>query len=143
MLSSPASQFLKFGTTDVQIVVLSQEKPFTINQISRAIATFSKDKKLFKKIISDVRSRGVDFPLTAETETLLRNEGATDELIEVIRRQSPKPKPAPTSVATPAITPVPTQRQNLLTSFILKAVMNSLTNLILTKQSSNIQKFSN
>jgi len=40
-----------------------------------------------------VRSRGVDFPLTAENETLLRNEGATDELIKAIRQYSPKLKP--------------------------------------------------
>jgi len=93
------------GLTHLQTIVFSQTKPFTIGQILRAISTPSSDKKaLFKKIVKDVRSRGVDFPLTAENETLLRNEGATDELIEAIGQKSPKPKLTPTSAATPAPT---------------------------------------
>jgi len=99
------------GVIHFQTVVFSQTKPFTIGQILRAISTPSRDKKaLYKKIANDVRNRGVDFPLTAENETLLRNEGATEELIEAIRQQSPKLKPTPTSAATPTPmrTPVPT-----------------------------------
>lgn len=68
----------------LQTVVFSQEKPLTIDQVSRAIATFRNDKKLLEKIISDVRSRGVDFLLTAENNTRLRKEGASDEIFHVI-----------------------------------------------------------
>lgn len=77
----------------------SQNKPFTIGQILRAIASINqergnKKKLLSDKIIGDVRQRKVDFPLTKENETLLRNEGATDELINVIRQSSPPPPTA-------------------------------------------------
>ena len=103
------------GAGRFQTPVFSQAKPFTIGQILRAISAPSADKKaLFKKINADVRSRGVDFPLTAENETLLRSEGATDEIIETIRRQSPKSNPTPTAVAAPspmqADTPTPTNK---------------------------------
>ncbi|MCY7346573.1 MAG: tetratricopeptide repeat protein [Pyrinomonadaceae bacterium] len=67
-----------------QTVVFPQEKPFTIDQISRAIAASSKDKKLLEKIVGDVRSRGVDFFLTQEVIARLRKAGATDEILGVI-----------------------------------------------------------
>lgn len=67
-----------------QTVILSQEQPLTIDQISRAIEAFNKDKKLSEKIIGDVRSRGVDFPLTEENYARLRKAGATDEILSVI-----------------------------------------------------------
>lgn len=100
------------GAVHFEKIVGSQAKPFTIGQILRAISAPSADKKaLFKKITADVQTRGVDFPLTAENETLLRNEGATDELIEIIRRQSPKPLSTPnvTAAPTPTRTPVSTR----------------------------------
>lgn len=100
--------------------VSSQTKPFTIGQILRAIAsineaTGSRKKLISDKIISDVQNRRVDFPLSKENETLLRNEGATDALIETIRRNSPPlptltptPKPTLTPTSTPTPTPLPT-----------------------------------
>jgi tetratricopeptide (TPR) repeat protein len=97
---------MSVGVIYFQNVVFSQTKPFTIVQIIRAISTPSKNKKaLFKKIVGDVRSRGVDFPLTADREDDLRQAGATDELIEAIRQHSPKPKPTKTPIPTP--TPKP------------------------------------
>lgn len=96
--------------------IRSQAKPFTVGQILRALSAPTGDKKaLFKKIAADVQARGVDFSVTAENESLLRNEGATDELIEVIRRRSPKPKLTSNAVvaATPTQTPVPTQASKI------------------------------
>ena len=98
---------LCFGANFFVLNIESQTKPFTIGQILRAISTPSKNKTaLLKKIANDVRSRGVDFPLTAENETLLRNEGATNELIEAIRQNSP-PVPTPKPTQTPVSTPKP------------------------------------
>ena len=69
----------------------AQDKPLTLIQIRRAISTVSgkagpEKSALLRKIVSDVKARGVDFPLTGENEKLLRDEGATDEIIESIRR---------------------------------------------------------
>lgn len=88
--------------------VFSQTKPFTFGQVLRAIASINevppKVKRLrYDKILRDIRQRKVDFPLTKENEEFLRNEGATVELIEVIRKNSPPLKvQTPTPVSFPA-----------------------------------------
>lgn len=100
-----AAMFL--ATVYFQTIIFSQTKPLTLDQISRAISTFSKDKKLLKKIIVDVRNRGVDFSLTAENEGRLRREGATDELIDAMKENSPSlPKPVEASLTTKTETPI-------------------------------------
>jgi hypothetical protein len=76
------------GVSHFQTVVFSQTKPYSIGQILRAISSANDGKVSFEKIVKDVRSRGVNFPLTAETETLLRNDGAADLIIEVISPES-------------------------------------------------------
>lgn len=93
--------------------ILSQTKPFTLGQILIAIVKINDSsgatkKELYSKILNDIRQRKVNFPFTKENEELLRNEGATAELIEVIRANSPslsKPTPIKTPVSTP--TPIP------------------------------------
>ena len=82
----------------------AQTKPFTIGQILRAIASINdasgNQKKLISnKVISDIHQRQVDFALTKENEKLLRDEGANDELIEIIRQNS-------LSIPTPLSTPL-------------------------------------
>ncbi len=106
---------LFFGANFFGWNIGSQTKPLTMGQILRAIASVNQakgnqKKVLSEKILNDVRQRKVDFPLTKENETLLRNEGATDELIETIRENSPPlptPIPTPKPISTPVSTPTP------------------------------------
>ena len=69
------------------------------------------------KLLTDaVIERGITFVLTPEIEKELAAAGASNELIEAIRRKSPvvkavstpSPTPVPTPVATPPPTPTPT-----------------------------------
>lgn len=119
---------LFFGANIFVSNVLSQTKPFTLEQILIAITTMNqaseRDKKTYySKILNDIRQRGVDFSLTKKNEELLRNEGATDEFIEVIRKNSPPlivptPTPAPnnsTPTRTPTPRPTPTPKPAYLT----------------------------
>lgn len=69
--------------------IASQTKPFTMEQIRRALAAIKEKRITEIKVIRDIRSNKVDFPLTKENEKLLRDEGASDELIEAIRQNSP------------------------------------------------------
>jgi tetratricopeptide (TPR) repeat protein len=71
-----------------------------------------RDKKShYSDIFNAIRQRKVDFPLTKENEELLRKEGATDEFIEVIRKNSP-PLILPTPTQLPTSTPVSTSAVN-------------------------------
>lgn len=101
---------LFFGANIFISNVLSQTKPFTMGQILRAIVEINErsgtvKKRTYFKVLNGIRQRKVDFPLTKENEELLRNEGATSELIEVIRKNSP-PLRVPTPTLVPASTPV-------------------------------------
>lgn len=106
-----------FGISILVPDILPQTKSFTLGQILRAIATINqasdRDKKTYySKILNDIRQRRVDFPLTKENEDLLRNEGATAEFIDIIKKHSsPIVVPARTPIpnpATPLPTPIPT-----------------------------------
>src|SRR4030095_5125647 len=55
--------------------------------------SFQNKSELIKFIIVQIRNRRVDKPLTPDREEDLRQSGATDELISVIRTNSPKPDP--------------------------------------------------
>ncbi|MCY7347133.1 MAG: hypothetical protein LH614_13035 [Pyrinomonadaceae bacterium] len=50
-------------TVHFQMTAYSQTEPLTIDQISRAISKVGKDKTLLRKILNDVRGRGLDFLL--------------------------------------------------------------------------------
>ena len=63
-----------------------------------------------------VRKRGVDFVLTSQIETILRAEGANDDLINAVRDNSPKPKPTPTS--QPTRTPASSNNSKTFTNAI-------------------------
>ena len=85
---------LFFVTAIYQRGVSSQSKPFTMGQILRALASINEapeneKKGISAKVLKDVQERGVDFPLTKENETLLRNEKASNELIKAIKAKSP------------------------------------------------------
>src|SRR5262245_15813183 len=89
-----AISLLFFGSSFFVSNSLSQNTPFTMGQILRAIAsvnqaTGNQKKVLSDRILADIRRRKVDFSLTKENEKLLRDEGATNELIETIRQNSP------------------------------------------------------
>lgn len=86
--------FIFFGANLLPPAVRAQEKPLTLIQLRRAITTVKEKagpekSALLRKIAADVKARGVDFPLTPENEKLLRGEGATDDIIEIIRQNSP------------------------------------------------------
>jgi formylglycine-generating enzyme required for sulfatase activity len=94
----------------------AQISPLTYPQIITALNTpvpndaFKTKAQLIAFLIADVRKRKVDKPLTDDREDDLRQAGATDELIEVIRANSPASRPTPTPVPTrtPPRTPTPT-----------------------------------
>lgn len=104
--------------------ISAQQQKLTLAQVLTALQTqgrTSETNTLAKRnvyIAKRVRQVGVTFPLTPEFESELRNAGATNELIEAIRRNSPPlptPKPTPTPIvvvkevpATPTPVPTPT-----------------------------------
>jgi hypothetical protein len=53
-----------------------------------------------KRLSEAIRNRKVDFPLTADTESLLRTAGASEQLLDLIRKVSPPPPPDPTGSLT-------------------------------------------
>jgi formylglycine-generating enzyme len=91
---------------------------------------------LFTWLVSQIKQRGVDKPLTADREELLRDAGATDEIIVAIRQNSPKlsgqiETPTPITVSSPVITtptPTPTASTNPdpKKTFVLKTVKNTI-----------------
>lgn len=68
-------------------------------------------------LLDNVRSRGVDFPLTPEIEKILRDEGATDELIAEIRKAPFKPRAK--SMPTPNISNQKSIKNSLGMEFVL------------------------
>jgi len=83
--------FLTIGLSAVH--VLSQTGPLTYPQILTALnaklPVGVTRTKLLSKLVTDVKSRKVDKPLTSDREDDLRQAGATDELIDAIRINSP------------------------------------------------------
>ena len=105
--------------------ISAQQQKLNLAQILTALQTQGKTaetKTLAKRnvfIAKRVKQFGVTFPLTPDFESELRNAGATNELIEAIRQNSPPlptPKPTPTPItivkevpiSTPTPTPTPT-----------------------------------
>ena len=98
--------------------ISAQQKPLTMAQILTGLQTAGKTAETKtlaarnKYIANRVSQTGASFPLTAEREQDLREAGATDELIEAIRQNSP-PIPTPTKstptpkTSTPVSTPTP------------------------------------
>lgn len=96
-------------------VANAQIKPLTYPEIITSLNTklpngvFKNKTQLLNFIISEIKKRKVDKPLNESREEDLRQAGATDELIEAIRQNSPQlPKSTPTSLSTPKPTPVST-----------------------------------
>lgn len=94
-------------------VITAQTKPLTYPEIITALntklpKTFFKTKAdLLTWMIGEIKKRKIDKTLTADREEDLRQSGATDELIEVIRQNSPPPPAAtPTPRIEPSRTPV-------------------------------------
>jgi formylglycine-generating enzyme required for sulfatase activity len=120
------AMLLLFAATS-GILVSSQQKPLTLDNIFAALnpgKTTPKTNTLSKRLIlllGWVKVRQVNFPLTPEIETQLRNVGANNELIETIRRNSPPVKVIPTPtprviIKEVLIPPTPTSRQRESTS---------------------------
>ena len=96
-------------------IIKAQIKPLSYPEIITALnsklpnKTFKNKTQLINFLISAINQRQVDKPLTADREDDLRQVGATDELIKVIRANSPSlPKPIETTSPTPIVTPSPT-----------------------------------
>ncbi len=100
------------------IIVESQTKKLDTTDIIGVFKSRSGKKTIAEKnviLIEGVRKRGFSDPLDETTERLLRTAGANDELINVIRRNSPPVKviPTPTPITvfvTPTPTPAPRPR---------------------------------
>ncbi len=75
--------------------IYSQNKPLTLGQVSTSLNVSNDKKKESAITAKKVRQVGVTFPLTPEIELELRRAGATNELIEAIRQNSPR-LPTPT-----------------------------------------------
>lgn len=101
--------------------VKSQTKLVTYTEIITALGSkipnsiYKTKADIVKFLIKLVKESRVDKPLTADREDDLRQAGATDDLISVIRQNSPPlpnssgtSTPTPTPTLTPTITPTPT-----------------------------------
>jgi hypothetical protein len=62
-------------------------KPFTKDEVLKLLA----GEVPTKRVESLVRERGINFQITPQTETELRNSGATDSLLVALRDVTPKP----------------------------------------------------
>ena len=93
----------------------AQTKPLTYPEIITALNSrlpnrvFRNKTQLINFLINDIKKRKVDKPLTRDREDDLRQAGATEQLIQTIRTNSP-PVPPPTATPTALPTPVPTPR---------------------------------
>jgi formylglycine-generating enzyme required for sulfatase activity len=95
---------MMLATFTISETVLAQQK-FDRRQILNAIAAVKEGRTTNRELIERVKRVGVSFQLTAENEQLLREEGASNELIEAIRQNSPPVqgtvKPTPKEKPTP------------------------------------------
>jgi hypothetical protein len=75
------------------MVQLGQTAPLTygdiITALSARLPAGMTKQQLVENLIQDVRKRGVDRPLTQDIEDLLRQAGATTNLINAIRQNEP------------------------------------------------------
>jgi len=124
LISTTAITMLLCG---VLIVTVNAQSKLTYPEINTALQTklpnsslpFKNKVELVKWIITQVRQRKVDKPLTKDREDDLRQAGATEELIDAIKANSPS------LTATPSPTPTP------LPSIVdLGDVTNRATNLV-------------
>ena len=85
-----------FLSTSHLQTVNAQTKPLTYSEITTALNSklggksgLKSKTELINFLITQIRQRKVDKPLTPDREDILREAGATDELVEVIRQNSP------------------------------------------------------
>jgi len=78
---------VSFGV--LQPVRMQQPKPLTLGQVLTALRSrLASPAEKNRKLIEGVRQRGVTFKLTPEIEQSLKEEGASDELLAVMREKS-------------------------------------------------------
>jgi formylglycine-generating enzyme required for sulfatase activity len=97
----------------------AQTQPLTYPEIFTALKTklpnksFKSKTELINWLIVQIKQRRVDKPLTADREDDLRQAGATGELIEAIRQNSPPiSKPTPVPNHTPIVINIPKTFKN-------------------------------
>jgi TonB family protein len=96
-------------------VSTAQTKPLTYPEIITALNTklpnsvFRTKTQLLEFLVTQIKERKVDKPLTSDLEAILRQAGATNELIVVIKQNSAAPS-TPTPTSTPIPTPMPTPK---------------------------------
>jgi len=91
-------------------VSVNAQTKLTYPEINTALQTklpnpslpFKTKPELIKWIITQIKQRKVDKPLTRDREDDLRQAGATDEMIDAVRANSP-----PLAIANPTPTPLP------------------------------------
>ncbi len=136
-LSIASAAIILLSVATCGILVSSQQKPLTLDNIFAGLnpgKTTPNTNTVGKRnslLIKWVKERQVDFPLTTEIEKSLRSSGANDELINVIRRNSPPVKAVPTPtpeffIKEVFVTPTPTPRSQLPTYLNFK-LPNSVT----------------
>lgn len=87
---------------DAQVGPLTYPEIITALQSKLPNSAFRTRQELIAWVITQIRRRKMDKPLTRDREDDLRQAGATEELINVIRANSP-----PLTVVTPTPTPTP------------------------------------
>ena len=123
----------------------------TYPEINTALQTklpnqsFKNKTELIKWIMIQVKQRKIDKPLTRDREDDLRQAGATDELIEIIRENSPA-MPNPTPTPAPAIVElgdINDRAVNLVkpeyTPVAIRSGTSGSITIQLTRKESNIQ----
>lgn len=97
----------QFQVARAQIKPLSYPEIFTALSSPVPNKSFKNKTELINFLIAQIKSRGVDKPLTKDREDDLRQAGATEDLIAAAKSNSP-PLPTPTPTPTPKPTPTPT-----------------------------------
>jgi len=87
----PLALVLSGSTTPLGSAAPQQQKPWTKDQIIRML----KGDMPPKRIGELARERGIDFPVTPDTENELRQAGATAELLTLLQQLAPKPAAPP------------------------------------------------
>jgi tetratricopeptide (TPR) repeat protein len=111
-----------------QITATEAQTRLTYPEVNTALQTklpnqsFKTKADLIAWLILQVKQRKIDKPLTDDREDDLRQAGATGELIDAIRENSP-PLPTPVPTATPRPTPVPTPKSSPTPSAQVEAAL--------------------
>ncbi|HMQ02384.1 MAG TPA: tetratricopeptide repeat protein [Pyrinomonadaceae bacterium] len=93
--------------SDLGSLKVLAQAPLTYPELITALQTrlpnqsFRTKPELINWLITQIRRRKMDRPLTSDREADLRQAGATQELIDAVKANAPRPQPTPTPILEP------------------------------------------